>query len=177
MGYEEALDRIDRGISSMKIEFERFFAGGLKVPPEEIRQRLQQEFRTLRNANINSSAENFRLGSLEARYNSINELLNRRLREREEGRPVASVRDTRPHFDAASGITLGAAPEREAVEALFVEMYRASGNTQVDLESFQNYLQQQISGIRAKTGCAAVQFRVAVEDGKPRLKAKPIAGS
>lgn len=175
MGYEEALDRIDRGINSMKIEFERFFAGGLKFPPEELRQRLQQEFRTLRNANINSAADNFRLGTLEARYNSINELLNRRLREREEGRQ-AVVHELRPRYDAQSGITLGAAPELDAVEALFAGMYRGSGNTSVDLDSFRNYLTQQISGIRAKTGCDAVQFRVAVEDGKPRLKAKPIAG-
>jgi len=175
MGYEEALDRIDRGINSMRIEFERFFAGGLKLPPEEIRQRLQQEFRALRNANINSAAENFRLGSLEARYNSINELLNRRLREREEGRHVV-VRESKPRYDPESGITLGAAPELEAVEALFAGMYRASGNTQVDLDSFHNYLRQQISGIRAKTGCDAVQFRVTVEDGKPRLKAKPMSG-
>ena len=176
MGYEEALERIDRGINSMKIEFERFFAGGLKVPPEELRQRLQQEFRTLRNANINSAAENFRLGSLEARYNSINELLNRRLREREEGRPIVA-RDVRPQYDAHTGITLGAAPDLDAVEALFAGMYRGSGNTSVDLDSFRNYLTQQISGIRAKTGCDAVQFRVAVEDGKARLKAKPISGA
>lgn len=175
MGYEEALDRIDRGISSMKIEFERFFAGGLRTPPEELRQKLQQEFRSLRNASINSAAENFRLGTLEARYNSINELLNRRLREREEGRPVV-VHEVKPRYDAESGITLGAAPALEAVEALFSGMYRSSGNTSVDLESFRTYLTQQITGIRAKTGCDAVQFRVTVEDGKPRLKAKPIAG-
>jgi hypothetical protein len=176
MGYEEALDRIDRGINSMKIEFERFFAGGLRIPPEEIRQKLQQEFRTLRNANINSAAENFRLGSLEARFNSVNELLNRRLREREEGRPIVA-REVRPQYDAAAGITLGTVPDLEAVEALFAGMYRSSGNTSVDLDSFRNYLAQQISGIRAKTGCDAVQFRVAVEDGKARLKAKPIAGA
>jgi hypothetical protein len=175
MGYEENLDRIDRGIHSMKIEFERFFAGSVKIPPEELRQRLLQEFRALRNANINSAAENFRLGTLEARFNSVNELINRRLREREEGRPIV-VREARPRYDAEAGITLGPALERDAVEALFVGVYRNASGPRVDLESFQNYLTQQISGIRAKTGCDAVQFRVAVEDGKPRLKAKPVSG-
>jgi len=162
MGYEENLDRIDRGIHSMKIEFERFFAGSVKVPPEELRQRLLQEFRVLRNASINSAAENFRLGTLEARFNSVNELINRRLREREEGRPIFVREVVRPRYDPEAGITLGATFEREAVESLFVGVYRNASGPRADLESFQNYLTQQISGIRAKTGCDAVQFRVAV---------------
>src|SRR5262245_9198439 len=119
MGYEEALDRIDRGIQTMKIQFERFFAGGLKLPPDEIRERLMQDFRTLRNSNITSAADNFRLGTLEARFNSTNELLNRRLREREEGRPVAPREVAKPRFDAEAGVVLGTDPEAEAVEALF----------------------------------------------------------
>lgn len=174
MGYDENFDRIDKGIHTMRVEFERFFGGGLKTPPEEARQRVQQELRVLRNTNLTSAADSFRLGTLEARFNSLSELVNRRLREREEGRPLVPHEASKPRYDAAAGVTLGGAPELEAVEALFAGMYRASGNTQVDLESFRSYLTQQIAGIRAKTGCAAVQFRVAVEDGKPRLKARPV---
>lgn len=177
MAYEDALDRIDRGIGTLRVEFERFFSGAVRIPPEDLRQKIQQELRVLRNTNITSAAESFRLGTLEARFNTYSELLNRRLREREEGRPVVAHEPAAPAYDAANGITLGSAPEPAAIEALFVGMYRNSGNTRVDLASFGSYLAQQIAGIRQKTGCGAVQFRVAIEDGKPRLKAKPIAES
>jgi len=44
-----------------------------------------------------------------------------------------------------------------------------------DLASFGSYLQRQSAAIRAKTGCAEVQFRLAAEDGKLKLKARPLA--
>lgn len=175
MAHEETLERIDRNIQTMRIEFERFFAGGTKLPPEDIRLKVASDLRTLRNTNITSAAENFRLGTLEARFNTYNELFNRRLREREEGHAGVTREVAKPRFDAGSGITLGSAPQPEAVEALFAGMYRHSANANVDLDSFRRYITQQIAGIRQKTGCAEVQFRVTLEDGKPRLKAKPIA--
>ncbi len=175
MANEDALDRIDRGINALRVEYERYFSGAIRFPPEDLRTKLQQEFRLLRNTNITSAADNFRLGTLEARFNTYNELLNRRLREREEGRPAVAHEPPPPRFDATTGITLGATPDSAAVEALFVGMYRNASGARVDLESFRSYLAQQITGIRQKTGCGAVQFRVAIEDGKPRLKAKPIA--
>lgn len=177
MGHEETLERIDRNIQAMRIEFERFFAGGTKLPPEEIRGKLASDLRALRNTNIISAAENFRLSTLEARFNTYNELFNRRLREREEGHASAAREAAKPRFDAGSGITLGATPLPEAVAALFAGMYRDAANVNVDLDGFRQYITQQIAGIRQKTGCAEVQFRVALEDGKPRLKAKPIAAS
>ena len=41
--------------------------------------------------------------------------------------------------------------------------------------AFRGYLAQQIESIRLKTGCDAVQFRIATEDGKLKLKAKPVS--
>jgi hypothetical protein len=32
-----------------------------------------------------------------------------------------------------------------------------------------------VSAIREKTGCSEVQFRLAAEDGKIKLKARPVA--
>ena len=177
MANDDTLERIDRGIQTLRIEFERFFAGGTRVPPEDLRQKLALDLRNLRNSNITSAADNFRLSTLEARFNTYNELFNRRLREREEGRTAAAMAAREPEvprFDASAGITLGTSAPLEAVEALFDSMYRNATNRKVDLDSFRNYLTQQVDGIRQKTGCEEVQFRITMEDGKPRLKAKPI---
>jgi len=44
----------------------------------------------------------------------------------------------------------------------------------MELEAFRGYISRQIESIRIKTGCDAVQFRLATEEGKLKLKAKPV---
>ena len=60
----ELLDQLGRDIRQLQIDFERFFNGGLPLPPEELRTRIQGQLRTLRNTNVTTVAESFRLGDL-----------------------------------------------------------------------------------------------------------------
>jgi hypothetical protein len=178
-GLAEVFDRLDRDIKQLRVDFERFFSGALPFPPEELRARVQAQLRSLRGVNLKNFADNFRLADLEARFNSYNELFNRRLRDVEEGRrPV-----TRPvpipvlsRFDPEKGIVFGDRIDPEAVEALYQRLAAAPGDAgpRFDLDSFQTYLTRQAAAIREKTGCSQVQFRLAAEDGKLKLKARPV---
>jgi hypothetical protein len=174
--YQEALDQLARDIQQMKIEWDRYFGGGLPIPPEESRTRVQNHLRQLRNATMTGAADSFRLTTLEAQYNSYNELFNRRLRDREEGRhpgrkaPVVE----KSRFDPLQGITVGQRIESDAAEALYRGL-ATGGDVKFDLGSFQTYLARQVDAIRQKTGCEQVQFRLAEEDGKLKLKAKPVS--
>lgn len=176
------LDLVADSIEKFKIEFERFLAGATVVPPDEHKARLVRDLRELRTANLRTSADQFRLASLEARFNSYAELFNRRLRDREEGRGLRQPRPaTAPaerRFDAVAGVIVTDRLEAEAVDALYQTLTRrvsaASSAPAMELETFRRYLSQQIESIRLKTGSEAVQFRIASEDGKLKLKAKPI---
>jgi hypothetical protein len=176
-GIGEALDHLSRDIQQLRVDFERFFNGGLPLPPEELRGRVQAQLRQLRGANL-TSVDSFRLGDLEARYNSYNELFNRRLRDTEEGRHSAARPAPPPaprHHDPARGIVFGDRLDPAAVEALYQGLAAAPGDApRFDLDSFQTYLQRQMAAIREKTGCSQVQFRLADEDGKVKLKARPV---
>ncbi len=67
--------------------------------------------------------------------------------------------------------------EADAVEALYAALAKqATGRTPLELEAFRGYLARQVEGIQERTGCSAVQFRLAIEEGKLKLKAKPVAG-
>ncbi|RPH56689.1 DNA-binding response regulator [bacterium] len=180
-GVSEAIDRLGRDVQQLRVDFERFFNGALPFPPEELRNRVQMQLRQLRNANLSTAVESFRLGDLEARFNSYNELFNRRLRDREEGRHPQAAHQapppTRSH-DPEKGILVGDRVDPEAAEALYCRLASAPGDSpKFDLDSFQTYLVKQAAAIRAKTGCSEVQFRLAVEDGKTKLKARPVQGS
>ena len=179
------LDQLADSIDKFKIEFERFLAGAPILPPEEHRAKIVRDLRELRSANLRASADQFRLASLEARFNSYSELFTRRLRDREEGRGPRAARPTaatveRRH-DATKGVVVTDRLETEAVDALYQTITRranaggAGAAPPMELETFRGYLSQQIESIRLKTGCEAVQFRIANEDGKLKLKAKPVS--
>ncbi|HEY0555179.1 MAG TPA: MXAN_5187 C-terminal domain-containing protein [Thermoanaerobaculia bacterium] len=176
----EGLDQLNRDVQQLRVDFERFFNGALPFPPEELRGRVQTQIRNLRTLTSSATAvESFRLSDLEARFNSYNELFNRRLRDIEEGRQPAGRQAPPPpaprRYDPAQGVVFADRVDPEAAEALYQGLVSAPGDTpRFDLDSFQTYLARQVSAIREKTGCAAVQFRLATEDGKVKLKARPV---
>jgi hypothetical protein len=180
-GLGEALDHLNRDVQQLRVDFERFFNGALPFPPEELRGRVQAQIRTLRGLSNGATAvDSFRLSDLEARFNSYNELFNRRLRDIEEGRHPAARQAPPPpaprRHDPAQGIVFGDRVDPEAAEALYQGLVSAPGDTpRFDLDSFQTYIRRQVAAIREKTGCAEVQFRLASEDGKVKLKARPVA--
>ncbi len=179
VSHQETLDLIEHDIQQLRIDCERFLSGALPFPPEELRTRIQNQLKSLRNATLRSAVEGFRLGVLEARYNSYNELFNRRVREREEGRRAAraAAAPPAPQIDPRRGIVVDGAVDPQAAEALYRALGAGGGGgPQFDLASFSSYLERQTAALRGKTGCAAVQFRLAEEDGKLKLKARPVTG-
>ena len=178
-GLQGEIDQLGRDIQQLRIDFERFFSGALPWPPDELRGRIKGELRGLRNSSQATAVDRFRLGDMEARFNSYNELYNRRLRDVEEGRQRVALPPPAetPRFDPHRGIVVGSRLDPAAVEALYDGL--ASGKAEAprfDLASFGDYLERQASAIRERTGCSAVQFRLAEEDGKLKLKARPLAG-
>ncbi|MEE8524692.1 MAG: MXAN_5187 C-terminal domain-containing protein [Thermoanaerobaculia bacterium] len=170
---ERDIQRLAAAVQKFQIDTQRFFAGDLPVPPDELRERIQADLRRLRGANLRGAAANFRLGSLEARFNSHVELFGRRLRGREQAhrrRPAAEQKAP----DAVQGVVIGRRADPESARALYHGLHSASGKPKMDLDRFCAYLDRQSEAIRKQTGCAEIQFRIAVEGGKMKLKAKPI---
>jgi len=177
-GYQEALDELDRQVRQLRIDFERYWNGALPFPPDDLRGRIQNQLKALRNVSMRSAVESFRMGDLEARFNSYNELWNRRVRDREEGRsqnhPPVTVAARPKLFDPEAGIVVAERVEPEAAEALYAALARGPDGPKFDLASFRSYLERQTAALRGKTGCSAVLFRLAAEDGKLKLKARPV---
>lgn len=174
----ERMDRLDRDLVQMRIHFERFFNGapGVDFPSvERERSRIGHELRKLRNAKLGGVEENFRLAGLEARFSSYSELFGRRVRQLEEGIGPAAPREQERRPDPREGVVVGDRVEDRTVEALYRGLHRETGSQpRFDLASFRTYLERQLTTIRSKTGCEQVVFRIAEEDGKMKLKARPL---
>lgn len=171
--FDRAVDVLDRKVDQFRIDGQRFFAGDLKLPPDELRDEIKVNLRRLQSSKLATSADKFRLGSLEARFNSQSELFGRRLREREQGGPRRKAERPELAHDPRAGVVLS---REGAVEALYKGIYLSDGRSRpaMDLDRFRDHLRKQAEAIRAKTGASDIQFRIAEENGKMKIKAKPI---
>ena len=173
---DERLMLLDQDIRRFRIDFERFFSGNLPIPPEQRRINIINQIKDLRTERMRAVAHRFRFNSLEAKFNALLVLFNRRLREFELGRkdrPSAEL--SAADFDPLQGVVVDEKPSEAATQALFQGLYSDSTTgPKADFEKFQTYLEKQAESIRQKTGCNQVSFRVASEKGKLKLKAKPI---
>ena len=169
------LDRLEQDIHTLRLEFERFFNGDLDVPPEPLRESVRHRIASL-HGSTKSPVESFRLGALEARFHSYSELFNRRLRGRElQPGPAVPRRAARPTAaDTNQGIVLGQHFDTNGVAPLYRHLYRDQTGSSMDLRTFTDYMIRQHQLIRERTGCSKVSFRIVEENGKKKLKARPL---
>ena len=173
---DEMLMALDQAIRRFRIDFERFFSGNLPMPPEQLRINIINQLKELHTIHMKAVGHRFRFNSLEAKFNALLVLFNRRLREFELGKNARRARGPAVvEIDPLQGVVIDEKPSAAAAQALFHGLYADTGSgPTADFEKFQTYLEKQADKIRQKTGCSQVSFRVAPEKGKLKLKAKAV---
>jgi len=195
MPLQDDLDRLEVTIRQLQVKWELFFNGQEKKPPSEIQAQVETLVRRYSNAEIRNNGERFRYQGLAARYTTFNELWQKKLRAREEGkafgvhglraerlpppppapvpapppppRAVAAAREVR-----VSDPSRDTAAVRELYERFVEEKRRAGEKTAPAFDSFRDLIGKQTEKIRSEKGAAAVDFRLETRDGKVSLKAR-----
>jgi hypothetical protein len=88
MDLQDDLPQIEKMLRQLQIDWEKFFGGVDKKPPIDLRTKLEGILRRYAGIEIRNNQERFRYQALASRYNTFNELWNKRLRAIEEGRVV-----------------------------------------------------------------------------------------
>ena len=176
MDYSTIIDRLDDDIRQFRIEYHRFFNGDVPTPPEERRIQIRKHLKSLIGQPQLSAVDQFRLGALEGRYNSLAELFRRRLRDMNFGHgasaPAASLASDQGTTRRAVVDLAGHSPVDD-VEQLYEAIY-AGRSKRVDIHSFHAYLLDRASEVRQRTGCEKVRFSIDGEAGRQKLKARPL---
>ena len=86
MGLTEDLDQLATSIRQLQARWDMYFSGVEKRPPNEVHARVEKLIREYDRSVIRNNADRFRLQGLVSRFNTLNELWQKRLRAREEGR-------------------------------------------------------------------------------------------
>ena len=164
------IERLEDEIRQLRVEYQRFFNGDAKSPPEAQAKRIRRQLTHLNGISQLTAVEQFRLGGLEGRYNSLSELFRRRLRDMDySGRHAPAASDPGGTSTVVFEPTTGA----DEVAALYDTLY-AQRHTHVALEDFHAYLLKQATKVRERTGCARVRFSVSTPEGTPKLKVRPM---
>ena len=167
-------------MNSLKIVYEQYFSGVIALAPEKQHQELKALIRKLKKAPFRSSAMNYRLRALEARYHTFNNYWQRVLREREEGtyaRDVykANLREELAQQQARESTRHGRAEKqmKELFAAYKEAVERQTGRANsLEFEKFHQNLLHSAKELKKKTGSKRVSFSVVIQDGKVKLKAK-----
>lgn len=197
MALSEDIELIEESIRRLQIEWDKFFSGLERKPPTDLKSRTETLLRRYANTEIRNNTERFRYQSLTAKYNTLNELWSKRLRAKEEGKPIgvhglkADMLPPPPASAAGAGRAAGTrrdgagevrvqSPDRDvqAVRSLYEQFMqarqRAGESAPVKFESFQKLISQQASRILSEKGGQAVDFRLETKGGKVSLKAKVV---
>ncbi len=184
---ERDLDLLERSLTALKVDYERFFAGGLKTPPLPARRKIDEILRRVGNVEVEHAAEQFRLQAFQGRYTSMAELWDRRLSAKEEGR--SSFRAARPSAlpvqrpksvsSDGEGSTSVKAIGRGDLKSLFdrfCEARKAAGEdvSKLRYERFEDLVKKQAAEIRRTTGATRLAFEVQTREGKVRLVGRPL---
>ena len=181
---EEDLSRIEEGTTKLQKDWDRFFSGQERKAPFEAKQRLDRLIRRYIGIEIRNNVDRFRFQSLTAKYNTLSDLWNRRLRAIEEGRPVggrvtpSAMVATEPAFAPAVHappanprkleVRLSTLREDDAGVKELYEQFRAAraavGEGEVKYESFRKVVAQQRVRLLEEKDAIAVDFRIATQD-------------
>jgi len=189
---QDDLDRIDVLMRQVQVKWDLFFNGADKKPPSELQTQLETLIKRLSNSEIRNNGDRFRFQGLSARYTTFNELWQKKLRAREEGRlygmhglkaekiaPPSPPLNLSFKSEAPQEFRVtDAARDTAAVRALyekFVEERRRVGEAAAPaFDAFRALIGKQADKIRSEKGAVAVDFRLETKDGKVSLKAKVV---
>ena len=182
------LDLLERSVTSLKLDYERFFSGDLRVPPMPARKSVEQVLRRIGNLAVEKAAERFRLQTIQGRFTALSELWEKRILAREEGRrPVRiSARQLSPERPAPARPADAAPPAsvkgsgRVDLKALFDRYCAARAaagedTSRLRYDRFEELVKKQAAEIRRVTGATRLAFDVQTRDGKVRLVGRSLA--
>ena len=174
---KELLDRIEAEIAGVKRQYDLFFQGVRRTEPSEKRREVEETVRRMGQRKIVNSNDQFRFHGLQSRFYSLCNLWMRMVRDMEEGRlrrdSLGALVRGGP---SAPAEPVDAAQIDRVVEEL-VEARRACGlpaGAADELSATREALRIRAREIAGKAGAGKVQFRIVVEEGKPKVKARVV---
>lgn len=178
MGIPEDIAQLEQNLNELIIKYEQFFLGLEKREPLRLLETVERLSRKYANVKIVNTMLKFKYNSLVSRFCSYKQYWSRIVRLMEEGKysrdRFRMTMHQRPDSPGSGGPPAPAGDAGEDLFRSFIEARRACSlpTDTITREMVQAAIDKQKPAIVAKYGSDAVEFRVVVEDGVPKIKAR-----
>jgi hypothetical protein len=194
---DEELGQLERDIRQLKIEYDQFFGGGRKRPPNEIEWRIDLIVKRYSERGGDMKfGQRFRFNNLTQTYAKYKDIFRKRLRQKEEGavqrhfgaaaKAIEAERAkaqaeahavAHPPESGAFRMTCSEPEhETEKVDQLYQALLAAKQRTGEDTtklsrEGFNEFVNKKTRDLQTQKNCKDVEYVVDVVDGHVKLKA------
>jgi len=181
MAIQDDIAFLEGSIAELIIKYEQYFLGLEKREPLKLCEDIERFIRRYNTATIFNTMMKFKFNSLVAKFNSNKQHWVRTTRLIEEGKY------SRDRFKMARNLAEGAPrrpvehhekPQQNDVELVFQHYLEARKRCNlptdnISRETMFSVIETQRETLKSKHHCAEVEFRVVIENGAPKLKARP----
>lgn len=189
MGFEEELSNLERDIQKLKVDYELYFMGDAKRPPEKLRYQVNKILVKLTNSHHANTQHKFRINSLMSRFNAFTRLWDRTMLQIEQGtyKPDQFKADMRVGRFSKDGGSVEMAkyrvPKRFQIDEdqvlegktkelykTFIETRRVTGeDIEVSFDSFKKTIDNSRKSLSKKYG-DKYEIKISIDKGKATVK-------
>lgn len=187
MTVDEQLAQFEDSLRRLTVDYEIFFSGGRKLPPTNLKFRVETLIKRLGEEQMNF-AQKFKYNQLVAKYSLYRDLWRRNMQEKEEGGKLRSEQEIERMLRA--GREEATAPENPdylavAIEdaasnsAEIVHLYRrliemrrhhAEKELNIDFARFRQLVVEKTAEMRSLHRCSAAEFVVFYDPQQERVR-------
>lgn len=180
---DEELKNMEDVLRRLKVEYQVFFNGNRKKPPEDMKLRLEKISKQLSDRSDMTHAQRFRFNTLLTRYYTYKNLWRRTLQKQEnskedpktEAPPPSAAAKKKPADEKIRVCLSDPQTEADKVKSLYDTLLHYK---KVNLEEmpfsyqqFAKYIASQTQHIRINKGCSRVTFTIILEGDSVRFTA------
>jgi hypothetical protein len=184
--YDEDLATLEDWLRRLKVEYDIFFNGHRKKPPEDMRLRVEKLVKKLSESAGMSFGQRFRYTSLIGHFYVYRDRWRRKLADLESGveakEQAAGARQVtgRKEKDEKEVQISISNPQsdQDEIRRLYEAVNRLRGSRRnaapaMPYSQFADYIASQTTKLKERSGCERVQFTLALEGDAVKFTAKP----
>lgn len=183
MAIQDDIAFLEGGIAELVVKYEQYFSGIEKREPIKLCEDMERYIRRYNTASIVNTMYKFKFNTLVGRFNSYKQHWLRTVRLIEEGKYSRDRYMMERHQLEKSGRhhTVSTAqvhkPSHDPFDTVFRDYIEARRKCSLPTENISRetmvaVMEKQRAALKAKHHCTDVEFRVVIEDGAPKLKAR-----
>jgi hypothetical protein len=185
---DEELDTLDHDLKRLRVEYDQYFLGILKRPPEVLQGRVQKLIVKYSNQTLRKTYHKFRFNQLNSKFQIYRQQWGRTMRQIEQGTYKGHLFRAKLH-ERERGISDGtpnplkaAPPPQErpgAIDKLFDAFTAArkrvgDKSAAPDRAKLAEIVKKQTAALKQKHPGAKVKFKVSIEGNKAKLVASVV---